>query len=291
MSPSSSDRRLSASWTPSDREIERARARRSIHQRGVVLSTVVTVVVLALLVVGVTSAPGWDRFREYFLSWPDAKAAFPDIAKGFWINVKMFLVAEPLILLLGGLVAITRGSVSPWLTPARFLAVIYTDLFRGVPTILVVYVLALGIPTLQLQGMTTSLFWLGTIALVLSYGAYVAEVIRSGIESIHPSQVASAEALGLSRTQTMRFVVLPQGVRRVVPPLLNDFVSLQKDTALVGTVAVFESLYVAADYGNYNFNFTPFFVTAAFFVALTVPLARITDWLGRRAMERERGSR
>ena len=126
---------------------------------------------------------------------------------------------------------------------------------------------------------------------MLSYGAYVAEVIRSGIESIHPSQVASAEALGLSRTQTMRFVVLPQGVRRVVPPLLNDFVSLQKDTALVGTVAVFESLYVAADYGNYNFNFTPFFVTAAFFVALTVPLARITDWLGRRAMERERGSR
>ncbi|MEP9363120.1 amino acid ABC transporter permease [Nocardioides sp. CN2-186] len=279
------------SWTPSDRELERARARRSIHQRGVVLSTVVTVVVLAALVVGVTSAPGWDRFREFFLSWPDAKAAFPDIAKGFWINVKMFLIAEPLILLLGGLVAITRGSVSPWLTPARFLAVIYTDLFRGVPTILVVYVLALGIPTLQLQGMTTSLFWLGTIALVLSYGAYVAEVIRSGIESIHPSQVASAEALGLSRTQTMRFVVLPQGVRRVVPPLLNDFVSLQKDTALVGTVAVFESLYVAADYGNYNFNFTPFLVTAAFFVALTVPLARITDWLGRRAMERERGSR
>ena len=171
------------------------------------------------------------------------------------------------------------------------MAVVYTDLFRGMPTILVVFVFAFGIPALELQGITTSFFWLGIAALVLSYGAYVAEVIRSGIESIHPSQVASAEALGLSRTQTMRFVVLPQGIRRVVPPLLNDFVSLQKDTALVGTVGVFEALYVAADYGNYNFNFTPYLVTAAFFVALTVPLARLTDWLGRRAMQRERGGR
>jgi polar amino acid transport system permease protein len=294
MSPSSSDRpraSVTDAWVPSDRELERARVRRSIHRRGVLVATAVTVLVLGAIVAGVVSSPGWPRFRETFLSWPDARAAFPDIAKGFWINVKMFLVAEPLILVLGGLVAITRGSVSPWLTPARFLAVVYTDLFRGMPTILVVFVFAFGIPALALQGITTSFFWLGTAALVLSYGAYVAEVIRSGIESIHPSQLASAEALGLSRPQTMRFVVLPQALRRVVPPLLNDFVSLQKDTALVGTVGVFEALYVAADYGNYNFNFTPYLVTAAFFVALTVPLARVTDWLGRRAAQRERGSR
>jgi polar amino acid transport system permease protein len=278
-------------WTPSAREQERVRVRRSLRRRGVLVASTATLVVLGLLVVGVASSPGWDRFRETFLSWPDAKEAFPDIARGFWLNVKMFLAAEPLILLLGGGVAVVRSTISPLLTPVRVLAVVYTDFFRGVPTILVVFVFAFGIPALQLQGVPTDLAVLGTAALVLSYGAYVAEVIRAGIESVHPSQVASAQALGLSRGQAMRYVVLPQGVRRVVPPLMNDFVSLQKDTALVGAVGVFEALFAAQDYGNFNFNYTPYLVTAAFFVALTVPLARFTDWMGRRMMERERGSR
>jgi len=278
-------------WIPSEREQERARARRSIRRRAVLLATTATVVVLGLLVVGMVASPGWERFETTFLSWRHAKEAFPDIASGFWLNVKMFLVAEPLILLLGGAVAIVRSTVSPLLTPLRVIAVVYTDFFRGVPTILVVFLFAFGIPTLGLQGMPTDLTVLGTAALVLSYGAYVAEVIRAGIDSVHPSQVASAEALGLSRGQAMRFVVLPQGVRRVVPPLINDFVSLQKDTALVGAVGVYESLFAAQDYGNYTFNFTPYLVTAAFFVALTIPIARFTDWMGRRMMERERGSR
>ncbi len=278
-------------WTPSAREQERVRVRRSLRRRGVLLATAATLVVLGLLVVGITTSPGWPRFRATFLSWPHAKEAFPDIAQGFWLNVKMFLVAEPLILLLGGSVAIVRSTVSPLLTPIRVLAVLYTDFFRGVPTILVVFLFAFGIPTLRLQGMPNDLAVLGVAALVLSYGAYVAEVIRAGIDSVHPSQVASAQALGLSRGQAMRFVVLPQGVRRVVPPLMNDFVSLQKDTALVGAVGVFESLFAAQDYGNYTFNFTPYLVTAAFFVALTIPLARFTDWMGRRMMEKERGSR
>ena len=278
-------------WTPSEREQERARVRRSLRLRSVLLATAATVVFLGLLLGGIVLSPGWERFQTTFLSWSHAEAAFPDIAKGFWLNVKMFLVAEPLILLLGGTVAIVRSTVSPLLTPIRVLAVLYTDFFRGVPTILVVFLFAFGIPTLQLQGMPTDLTVLGTAALVLSYGAYVAEVIRAGIDSVHPSQVASAEALGLSRAQAMRFVVLPQGVRRVVPPLINDFVSLQKDTALVGAVGVYESLFAAQDYGNYNFNFTPYLVTAAFFVALTIPIARFTDWMGRRMMERERGSR
>jgi polar amino acid transport system permease protein len=135
---------------------------------------------------------------------------------------------------------------------------------------------------------TNSLMWLGVSALVLSYGAYVAEVFRAGIESVHPSQVASADALGLSSTQSMRYVVLPQAVRRVVPPLLNDFVSLQKDTALIGAVGVFEALFAARDYANFNFNYTPYLVTAVFFIVLTVPLARFTDWLGGRYARRER---
>jgi polar amino acid transport system permease protein len=276
-------------WTPSDREVERRRVRRRDRTRGTVIATATTLVVLAVLAWLVTSSPGWPRVRETFLSWPDARASFPAIAKGFWINVKLFCIAEPIILVVGILVAVTRTTVSPWLTPLRAAAVLYTDLLRGVPTLLVVVLLALGVPALQLTGVTTSLFWLTLVALVLSYGAYVAEVVRSGIESIHPSQVASAQALALSRTQTMRHVVLPQALRRVAPPLLNDFVSLQKDTALVSAVGVFEALFAAQDYGNYHFNYTPLLVAAAFFVVLTIPLARFTDWLARRATRRERG--
>ena len=226
--------------------------------------------------------------RETFLSWPDAKAAFPAIARAFTVNVGMFLVAEPLILVLGVLVATARTTVAPVLFPVRAIAVFYTDLFRGVPTLLVVFLVAFGLPALRLQGVTTSLFWLGVVALVLSYGAYVAEVFRSGIESVHPSQVASAQALGLSHGQSLRYVVVPQAVRRVVPPLLNDFVSLQKDTALVASVGLVEALRQAQIYSSFHFNFSSYLVAAAFFVVLTIPLARLTDGLGRRYARRER---
>lgn len=276
-------------WAPSERELERRRVRRRDRTRGAVIATVTTVVVLAVLWWVVTSSAGWPRFKATFLSWHDAKESFPSVIKAFWKNVAMFLVAEPLILLIGVAVAVVRQTVAPWLLPVRAVAVIYTDLFRGVPTILVVVICALGLPALQLTGIPTSLFWLTLVALVLCYGAYVAEVIRAGIETVHPSQLASAQALALSRGQTMRFVVLPQALRRVTPPLLNDFVSLQKDTALASAVGVFEGVFAAQDYGNYHFNFTPLLMVGVFFVALTVPLARLTDWLGRRALVRERG--
>jgi len=275
-------------WTPSERELERRRVRRRDRIRGAVIATVVTVLVLVALVWVVTSSPGWERVRETFFSWSDAKASFPSIDKGFWINVKLFLIAEPVILVLGILVAVTRSTVSPWLTPVRAAAVLYTDLLRGVPTLLVVVLLALGIPALRLSGVTTSLFWLTLVALVLSYGAYVAEVVRAGIESVHPSQIASAQALALSRSQTMRHVVLPQALRRVAPPLLSDFVSLQKDTALVASVGLVEALRQAQVYSSFHFNFSSYLVAAALFVALTIPLARLTDWLGRRYSRRER---
>ena len=169
----------------------------------------------------------------------------------------MFLIAEPLILVLGLGLALARQARVAWLTPLRLLAVLYTDLFRGIPTILLVVLLAFGMPALQLQGVPNDRFFWALVALVLSYGAYVAEVFRSGIESVHPSQLASAETLGLTRAQALRHVVVPQAVRRVVPPLLNDFVSLQKDTALVSTVGIFDAVFAARDYGNYNFNDTP----------------------------------
>ncbi|WP_344341895.1 amino acid ABC transporter permease, partial [Streptomyces rhizosphaericus] len=185
---------------------------------------------------------------------------FPAILDGFWLNVTMFLIAEPLILALGLGLALARQSRAPLMVPLRAIAVVWTDVFRGIPTLVLVFLLVFGMPSLGLQGVPTSIFFWATVALVVSYSAYVAEVFRSGIESVHPSQLASADALGLSRGQAMRFVVVPQAVRRVVPPLLNDFVSLQKDTALVASVSLFDALFSARDYANYNFNYTPYVV-------------------------------
>jgi polar amino acid transport system permease protein len=276
-------------WQPSAREQEREAVRRSLRRRSLLVSSIATVVVLGGLVLGTVTSPGWANVKATFFSWPDARESFPSIWHAFWTyNVKLFLIGEALILPLALLVALARQSRAAALLPVRIIAVVYTDLFRGIPTILLVFMLAFGIPALDLQGVTNSLFFWGLVALVLSYGAYVAEVIRAGIESIHPSQIASADTLGLSRTQTMRHVVVPQGIRRVIPPLLNDFISLQKDTALVGAAGLFDALFAARDYANFNFNFTPYVVVAAYFIVLTIPLARFTDHLQRRAMERER---
>ena len=252
-----------------------------------VIATGAVVVVFAVLLGGILSSPGWPSVQETFFSWEHAKASFPLILDGFWINVQLFLIAEPLILVLGLAVALSRQARSPWLAPLRVVAVGYADLFRGIPTVLLVFLFCFGMPALGLQGVPNSLFFWALIALVLSYGAYVSEVFRAGIESVHPSQVASAEALALTRYQTMRHVVVPQAVRRVVPPLLNDFVSLQKDTALVAVVGLTDAVFAASDYGNFNFNYTPLVVAALFFVALCVPMARFTDWVGRKYAERE----
>jgi polar amino acid transport system permease protein len=284
------DRRLdrAAPWRPSDRELERRVVRRRLRLRSTLISTGLVVLAVVVLVVVIGSSPGWPRVQETFFSWEHAKASFPLILDGFWLNVKLFMICEVFILLLGLAVALARTARSPWLAPIRVAAVVYTDLFRGIPTILLILLLGFGVPALQLQGLPTDPFLWAGVALVLSYGAYVAEVYRAGIESIHPSQISSAVALGLSRPQALRFVVVPQAVRRVVPPLLNDFVSLQKDTALVSTVAVFDAVFQARDYTAFNFNYTPYVVVACFFVVLTVPLARLTDRMQRRWAERER---
>jgi polar amino acid transport system permease protein len=273
---------------PSARELERRGLRRQQRLRRSLLATAVTVVVLGAVAIGVWQSPGWPRVHETFFNGHHAHDSFRAILDGFWINVKLFVLCEPCILAAGLAIALSRNARSPWLAPLRVVAVVYTDVVRGIPTILLVVLFAFGFPALRLQGIPNSLlFWAGT-ALVVSYSAYVAEVFRAGIDSIHPSQLNSASALGLSRGQAMRFVVVPQAVRRVVPPLLNDFVSLQKDTALVSSVGLFDALFSARDYGNYNFNYTPLVVVAGFFVVCTVPLARLCDWLQRRWMERER---
>ncbi|WP_252274867.1 amino acid ABC transporter permease [Nocardioides sp. LMS-CY] len=279
-------------WSPSPRELERRGIRRSLRTRSILVATIAMIAVFALLVIGLVSSPGWDRVQDTFFNWHHARESFPDIWDYFWVNVKIFLIAEPLILVVGLAVALARQARAAILTPLRVLAVAYTDVLRGIPTVLLILLMGFGVPALQLQGVTNSALVWATVALVLSYSAYVAEVFRAGIESIHPSQLASAEALGLSRAQTMRHVVVPQAVRRVVPPLLNDFVSLQKDTALVSLVGVLDAVFAARDYGNYNFNYTPLVVVAGFFVVITIPLARLCDWLQRRMVEKERaGSR
>jgi polar amino acid transport system permease protein len=276
-------------WQPSAREQERQVVRRALRRRAILVSTSATVLFFGAVVVGTVTSPGWPQVRKYYFNGSDAKHAFPSIWHAFWTyNVKLFLIGEVLILALALTVALVRQTRSPVMMPLRIVAIVYTDLFRGVPTILLVFMLALGMPALGLQGVPTSLFFWSLVALVLSYGAYVAEVIRAGIESIHPSQIASADALGLGRLQAMRYVVVPQGIRRVIPPLLNDFVSLQKDTALVGVVGVFDAMFAATDYSNYHFDFTAYTVVAGYFIVLTVPLARFTDHLQHRAMERER---
>ena len=218
-----------------------------------------------------------DLFRE----------SFPEIARAFFLNVKIFLVAEAFILVFALVIAVLRGLPGPVFFPIRTLATIYADLFRGVPTILVIYILGFGVTALQLPGVPISeLFW-GTVALVLVYSAYVSEVYRAGIESVHPSQEAAARSLGLNRFQTMRHVVIPQAVRRIVPPLLNDFIGLQKDTALVALLGVVEAFRQSQIDVAATFNYTPYICTAILFIAITVPLARFTDWLVARDRRRQ----
>ena len=195
-------------------------------------------------------------------------------------NIQYFLIAEVFILAWALALAVLRSLPGPVFFPLRFMSIVYTDLFRGIPTILVVYLLGFGVPSLDLPGVPTNPAFWGVVALILSYSAYVAEVYRAGIESVHPSQGAAARSLGLSRWQSLRYVVIPQAVRRVIPPLLNDFVGLQKDTALIAfIVAVPEAFKMGQIEQNTLFNFTPLLAVAVMFLIITVPLTRLVDWL------------
>ncbi|MGJ6967017.1 amino acid ABC transporter permease [Streptosporangium sp. G11] len=278
--------RVPDGWAKSERQLERERLRRRSSVRSGSVATVSTIIVIVLLLWLFTTSPGWPRVRETFFDSGEFTKALPDVLSGFLLNIKIFLIAEPLILVVGMLVALVRNLTAPVFFPLRALAVIYTDVFRGVPTILVIYLVGFGLPALGLQGTPTDLATLGIIALTLSYGAYVAEVFRAGIESVHPSQRAAARSLGLSHGQTMRYVVVPQAVRRVVPPLLNDFVSLQKDTALVATIGPLEALRQAQIHVASTFNYTPYLAAALLFILLTIPMARFTDYLAARSQRR-----
>ena len=254
--------------------------------RSSLVAAVSTAVFFTVLVAVVVSSPGWPDVREQFFDGDIFRESLREIAPRLLVNVRIFLIAEVFILALGLVIALLRSLPGPVFFPLRLLATAYADFFRGVPTILVIYLLGFGVPALAISGVPRSEFVWGVVALVLVYSAYVSEVYRAGIESVHPSQEAAARSLGLSRSKALRFVVLPQAVRRVVPPLLNDFIGLQKDTALVALIGPVEAFRQSQIEVARNFDYTPYFATALLFVLLTIPLARLTDWLVARERRR-----
>jgi polar amino acid transport system permease protein len=271
-----------STWTPSEVQRRRDAYRRGRVRRSAMIAALSTIAVAGILSTAVTSAPGWPRVREAFFSLADARAALPEVAAGLLLNIKLFLVCSVFILAFGLLVAVLRTLRGPVFWPLRAMATVYVDLFRGLPLILVLLIVGLGVPGLRLQGIPTDFAVLGGVALILSYSAYVAEVLRAGIESVHPSQRAAARSLGLSAGQTLRHVVLPQGIRRVVPALLNDLVSLQKDSGLVSIIGAADAVANAGIYTARTFNFTSYVVAGLLFIALTIPMTRLTDRVSRR---------
>jgi polar amino acid transport system permease protein len=253
--------------------------RRGGGRRAVLVALASTAVVFTGLGFAIVKSPGWTEFQQAFLSGHRFTSDFGGIASAFLLNVKIFCISEPIILGLALAIAVIRSLPGPAFYPLRVLAIAYADLFRGVPTILVILMLGFGMPALQLSWLPQSETFWGIVSLVLVYTAYVSEVYRAGIESVHPSQEAAARSLGLTRLQGLRYVVIPQAVRRVIPPLLNDFIGLQKDTALVSVLGAVEALQQAQIDESATFNFTPYVAAAVLFVAITIPLTRFTDWL------------
>jgi len=258
--------------------------------RAVGVALVSTAVVFTALGFAVVHSPGWKEVRGQFFSWHHFRDGFPEIAHAFLLNVKIFCIAEPIILVLALLIAVIRSLPGPAFFPLRVLAIAYADLLRGVPTILVIYLFGFGVPALQLNGVPQSQTFWAIVALVLVYTAYVSEVYRAGIESVHPSQDAAARSLGLRRGQALRYVVVPQAVRRVIPPLLNDFIGLQKDTALVGILGAVEAFQQVQIDQAATFNFTYGIDAAVLFVAITIPLTRLVDYLVSRERRRRQAA-
>ncbi len=267
--------------------VVRRRSEREQALRSFAVAMASTAVVFGLLSWVVVNSPGWAAVQRSFLNRDIFLNALPDVIHGFRINVQLFLIAEVLILAFGLVLAILRSLPGPVFFPLRFLATVYVDLFRAVPGILIIFMLGFGAPGLGLAGVPVEPFFWAIVTLTLVYSAYVSEVFRAGIESVHPSQDAAARSLGLSRLQSLRHVVVPQAVRRVIPPLLNDFIGLQKDTVLVSFIGVVEIFRTANIRQAATFNFTPYVAVALVFLVLTLPLARLTDWLIARDRRRQ----
>jgi len=271
---------------PSALALERAAYRRRQTVRSVLVAAASTAVLGGVLVVVVTGAPGWDTVRSTFFDPEVARRALPAVLVGLWLNVRLLAVCAVGALLLGLAIAVLRTLRGPVLFPLRALAASYTYVFRGAPLIIVLYLLTFGVPGLRLRA-TPPVLVLGGIALAVTYGAYLAEVFRAGIESVHPSQRAAARSLGLTYRQTMRHVVLPQAVRRVSPALLNDLVALQKDVGLISLAGPVDAIRAAQIATAETYNYTPYVLAGVLFVLMAAPLVAVTDWVTLRAARRQ----
>ncbi len=271
---------MSASESTLDRRAAREAAKRRRARRGQAVAAASSMIVLGGLAALAFTSPGWPNVRDTFFSWSAFEDTFPDVLAAFWLDVKIFCVVEMAVLVLGLVVAVIRTSRAAALFPLRLLGAVFVDLFRGIPTILLVYLVGFGVPALELSGLPTDPIVLGGIALTLSYGAYVAEVYRAGIASVHRGQHDAALAIGLTEGQALRHVILPQAVRRVGPPLLNDFIALQKDVALLSILGIVEAFRQAQIFASSTFNYTPLMAAALLYLCVTVPLARLLDRIG-----------
>ena len=276
-----------SAWSPSSREIQRRSSRRAISRKQASIAAASSIFVLGTLLVILITSPGWQTVKTTFFDIEYGKEVFPTVVKGLWINLQLTFIGGAAIGVIALGLALLRTTKSPALTPFRFLATAYVDIFRGAPLILIILLVGFGVPALQLKGISSNVIFLGTVAVVLTYSAYVAEVIRSGILSIHPSQRAAARSLGLSSSQTMRHVVLPQALKRVVPPLLNDLVALLKDTGLVSILGVTDAVRAAQIASSRTFNYTPYVTAAILFLLITIPLTRYTDRVLAKSIKRQ----
>ncbi|MDH3540262.1 MAG: amino acid ABC transporter permease [Acidimicrobiia bacterium] len=264
----------------------RPRGPREEGARSAFVAFVSTLILVSLALWVVLTSEAWPRVQKQFFNPSAFREVWPDVASGFWLDIQMFLVAEVVILTLALIVAMIRSLRGPAFLPIRMLAIFYIDLIRGIPVILLILLLGFGVPALQLSGVPDGrLFW-GVTALVISYTAYTSEVYRAGIESVHESQRMSARSLGLTQGKTLWYVIVPQAVRNVIPALLNGFVSLQKDVALVYVLGIREAVRAAQIYNARTFNYTGYIAAAILFLIVSVPVARFTDWYTERDRRR-----
>lgn len=274
-------------WQVSKLELARRLARKKRNQRNILIAGLSSFVVLGGLSVLILTSPGFKVFSQTFFKWAYGIEVLPKVILGFATNVTLTIIASICVAIIGLTIALVRTSRSPTFTPFRILATVYVDLFRGIPMLLVILLVGFGVPALQIKGFTNNVLVLGTLAVIITYSAYVAEVLRSGILSIHPSQRSAARSLGLTNFQTLRFVIMPQALRRVTPPLLNDLVALIKDTGLVSILGVTDAVRAAQIQTSRSFNYTPYVIAAVLFLCITVPLTRLTDRSLRKSIERQ----
>jgi polar amino acid transport system permease protein len=269
-------------YQPSALRLQREAAKKRASRRSVLTALLSTFLFAVILFIVVSRAKGSHLVAETFFNWHFAKHAFPSVLSGLWLNLRVLLAAEVFVLIFGLALALLRTTRNPLLYPLKLFATAYTDVFRGLPLLLVLLLVGFGVPGLQISWIPNSAVFLGIVSLILTYSAYVAEVIRAGIEAVNPTQRMAARALGLSAAQTQRYVVLPQALRKVFPPLLNDFISLQKDSGLISVLGAIDAIRAAQIETAQFFNFTSYVVAGLLFIALTIPLTRFTDWLSRK---------